>query len=173
MKKLVILAAALVMSVSAYAQGTVLFNNLNPAAGVNAPVFNVGGTDRLSGSQFKAQLWAGASEATLAPVAVADFRTGTGAGYFVGGSTTVPGIAGGNSAVIQVRAWDSATGADFNSAGLKGSSKSFTVTLGGAGNPPSLPAALVGLESFSLVPEPSTIALALVGAAALLFRRRK
>jgi hypothetical protein len=42
----------------------------------------------------------------------------------------------------------------------------------GAGTPPPLE----GLESFSLttaVPEPSTIALGVIGASTLLFRRRK
>jgi hypothetical protein len=44
---------------------------------------------------------------------------------------------------------------------------------GGKGAPSILPA---GLESFSLtaaVPEPSTIALGVMGASALLFRRKK
>jgi hypothetical protein len=54
-----------------------------------------------------------------------------------------------------------------------GKSTAITVTTGGAGSPPSLPANLVGLTSFSLVPEPSTYALLALGAAALFLRRRK
>ncbi len=53
-------------------------------------------------------------------------------------------------------------------------------TLGGFGTPPSLPGPTFGtgagqIQGFTLnpVPEPSTIALGLLGAAALLFRRRK
>jgi len=54
----------------------------------------------------------------------------------------------------------------------------FTVqsSLGGFGTPPSTPANLVGLQSFQLfaVPEPSTIALGILGAGCLfLLRRRK
>jgi hypothetical protein len=53
-------------------------------------------------------------------------------------------------------------------------------TLGGFGSPPSLPGATFGagagqISGFTLtpVPEPSTLALGLLGAAALLMRRRK
>jgi len=49
-------------------------------------------------------------------------------------------------------------------------------SLGGVGGPPAATTGdLIGLESFSLVttPEPSTIALGVIGASAFLFRRRK
>ena len=67
-------------------------------------------------------------------------------------------------------------GATYEASLIRGSSGPVTITaLGGVGAPPSLPADLVGLSGFTLtaIPEPSTIALAALGAAALLFRRRK
>jgi len=48
--------------------------------------------------------------------------------------------------------------------------------LGGSGSPPASAPDMQGLESFSLVvpvPEPSTVALGVIGASTLLFRRRK
>lgn len=171
MKKLAILAAAAMMTVGAYAQGTV--NNANFVSGVlDAPVFDVDGTTRLAGANYMAQLYAGPAGGSLAaigsPVA---FKTGSGAGYFLGGAATIPTVAPGANADIKIVAFQ---GASEASAVATGSSSVFTVQTGGAGNPPGLPANLVGLTSFSLqVPEPSTIALGILGAAALLLRRRK
>lgn len=177
MKKLLLIAVGMLATLSAYAQGTVNFANVaGPATArtVNAPVFHTDGTTRLSGPGFQAQLYAGPSASALTAVGnPAPFLTGAGAGYFQGGSRTIPTVAPGAAATVVVRAWDTATGATWEAAGIKGESGAITVTTGGAGTPPSLPANLVGLQSFSLVPEPSTIALAILGVAALFVRRRK
>lgn len=177
MKKLLLSTAVLMTAcLGTFAQGSINFINFaggdNP---VDAPVFNVDGTTRLDGNQYMAQLLAGADEASLAPVgAPAPFLSGEGAGYFGGGTRLVDGIDPGASAVAKVIAWDTTTGSDFESATIKGESGTITIEeLGGDGSPPTLPANLVGLQSFSLVPEPSTIALGVLGAAALLFARRR
>jgi len=189
MKKLIYVAAFLAASLSAYAQGTVSFNNRITGV-VDAPVFDVGGTVRLAGAAFFAQLYAGAAgTADAALVAIGSptpFRpvppATTGQGYVVAVSeVTVPGVAVGGTARIQMRAWDSTFGtygAALAGNGKAGFSASFDVAnLGGQGpsGPPSVAPNLVGLTSFSLtqVPEPSTIALGALGVAALLFRRRK
>jgi hypothetical protein len=84
-------------------------------------------------------------------------------------------------------AWSISTGAltydaaKLASTGYTGQSAiGQNYTLGGFGSPPSLPGATFGagagqISGFTLtpVPEPSTIALGLLGAAALLMRRRK
>jgi hypothetical protein len=185
MKKLIYVAALLVASLSAYAQGTVAFNNRSLPA-IDAPVFDVGGTVRLDGAAWFAQLYAGpvgtADTALAAIGSPTTFRTGAGAGYINAVSEIiVPGVAVGGTARIQMRAWDATFGtyaAAQAGNGKIGSSSSFDVAnLGGQGpaGPPAVPATLVGLTTFSLtqVPEPSTIALGALGVAALLFRRRK
>lgn len=168
MKKLLLLAVCIAGAVSVVGQGTVNFANVG--VGVNAPVFNVDGTTRLEGTQFMAQLVVNGS-----PVGdAAPFLTGGSAGFFLGGVQDA-GVAAGTTVSAVVRAWDTATGATFDAASIKGESAAWDLDIVGnpAGSPPAPPAALVGMQSFSLVPEPSTIALAILGGVALLFRRRK
>lgn len=180
MKKLLIVAAMLA-SVGAYAQarlGTVNFANVAGPAGarlVDAPVFDVGGATRLAGPGFQAQLFAGPNAGSMATIGPSvGFLTGTGAGYFSGGPREITGVNAGAAASVQVRAWSVSSGATFDAASIRGSSPVLNLTAtGNAGEPPSLPVNLVGLQQFSLVPEPSTIALGALGALALLFRRRK
>lgn len=108
-----------------------------------------------------------------------NFLTGAGAGFISGGTVLVPGVAEGASVWIQLRAWEGAAGSSYETTlpgGKTGFSNSINVTLGGPGlTPPAPPATLNGLTGFAIsgVPEPSTIALGLLGAAGLLIRRRK
>jgi hypothetical protein len=121
---------------------------------------------------------------------VASFRTGTSAGSLAGPLTvTLANVAkDATTANFSIFAWDNTSGlyatpdAAWNAwkanAIAGGTSGTFTVaSIGGDFNtPPSLVNA-VGLTSFNIynpVPEPSTMALAGLGAAALMiFRRRK
>jgi hypothetical protein len=187
-KTLTAVAVCLSFAAGVYAQGTVDFRNRNTAAGLDAPVYqdSVGGT-KLGNANFVANIFYSATQNgsfTAITDPAAPFRTGTGAGYWNFGTDftrVIPGIAGGGSAWIMVRVWDSTKGADYATAKAAGSawgdSNAFQVNpLGGAGSPPSVPAVLAGLQPFALtnaVPEPSTIALGMLGAAALLLRRRK
>jgi len=185
MKKIIIVIACMLAGISAYAQGTVNFNNRVPAAAtpVDAPIYDVGGTTRLSGTGFYAQLYGAAVGGTLA--AIGDpltFSTGR-PGYVLatGVDTTraIPGVTPGGNAVVQIRAWSAASGSTYEAAlaagGAVGSSDTLTLVTGGGGSPPGPPADLIGLQSFSLtaIPEPSTLALGLLGAALLVIRRRK
>jgi hypothetical protein len=184
MKKIITIACMLA-GISAYAaDGTVNFNNYVSSSGINAPIFWIDGTTKLAGTAYLAQLYAGASASTLAAVGDAlPFRTGAGAGLInptgVDTTRTIPGLAAGSQAFVQIRAWDAATGSTYEAAlaagGATGFSSTLTVTTGNAGSPPSLPADLVGLQGFSLqvIPEPSTLALGILGAALLVIRRRK
>jgi hypothetical protein len=195
MKKLLLLAVLLVAGYGALAQGTVNFSN--GAAGVNAPVRDVLGGPLLAGSGFTAGLYAGPSGTIWSSLTLAAptsaFATGASAGYFFGGSHVVAGVAEGGQAAYQVRVWSSnfATwdlawaayqAGDASAKVGVSSSTAWTGTglptvvgttpnLGGLSAPPNL----LGLQSFQLyaVPEPSAIALGLLGAAALLLRRRK
>ena len=99
-----------------------------------------------------------------------DFRTSSAAamGHVNSVPVTVPGVGTSQTATLQLRAF---LGDDFSSALARGFSSTIDVVLGGD---PADPTALVGLSSFFVViPEPSTIALGVLGLAALVLRRRK
>jgi len=192
MKKLLLVAAFVATALGAMAQGTVNFKNSTALAN---PVFDTDGTTKLGDSAYVAQLlWSATPTGTFAVTTMSDgsasvaapFRTGTGAGFWNLGSDPVrlAGVATGAAASFKVQVWNPADGATFAAASAKGGAKVgessvFTVaSTGGAGSPPALPSDLSTLTSFSLkvvpnVPEPSTIALGLIGAGALLLRRRK
>lgn len=180
-KLMVFMAASCMAGASSVrAQGLIDFRN-RITGSVDAPVYreSVGGT-LLSGANFVANLWYGTSAGSLAPItdAAAPFRTGTGAGFWNAGTDSTRVLSGIPSATVflQVRVWDSAAGATYDAAklagGFWGDSNVFGVTVGSS-SPPLGPSLLIGLQSFALVPEPSAIALGVLGATALLFRRRK
>lgn len=80
----------------------------------------------------------------------------------------------------QVRAWDTAVSSSFLQARMYSAVREavlFQVTLGNPNaTPPDNPATMTGLTSFELsipVPEPSTLALAGLGSAAMLVMRRR
>jgi hypothetical protein len=178
MKK-ILLVAALMACVGAMAQGTVNFKN-SITGEFSAPVYNVDGVTKLSGDTFFAQLYALQGGSFLPIGAPTKFLLN---GIASGGETTVPAAAiVGGVATLQMRAWQVATAGTAGTydlavgAGMKaGISASFTVSPTAPASPPGLPADLVNLTSFSItgVPEPTTIALGMIGAAALLLRRRK
>jgi hypothetical protein len=172
MKKLLVTLTAVLVCVSAFGQGTVIFNNR--IGSVDAPVRRPDGTG--AGAGVTAQLYlVGAGGALTALTPTSTFRTTSAAAAFYLNqvTVTVPGIAAGNPGTFRIRAWE---GASYDTAVLKGESNDVTITqLGGqpsTGAPIPDPA-LAGLQGFTLVPEPSTMALGLLGAAALLYRRRK
>jgi len=193
MKRILGVTVAVLATVGAMAQGTVNFANLG--AGVNAPIFDVDNTTKL-GAGFSAQLWAGATAGSLAAVsAPISFSTSV-AGVFLGGSTVVPGVPTGSPAFYQVRVWNSgggfATWGDAITAATGGNAAAKFGFNGINYSNPLAPAAtilqtpnlgggvivppnLTSLTSFHLVqvPEPSVIALGILGAGALLLRRRK
>jgi len=166
MKKLILLLACTVIATSAFAQGTINFTNMKPTKQIISDA---------DGNKFEggfAQLYAGTSADNLAAVgSPVAFYTGKKAGYFSGGSVDV-GFNG--AGFFQVKAW---SGADtFEAALISGVSNVFSGTPGDqTTSPPSTPAGLAGLEAFSLtvIPEPGTIALAVLGLAAFFVRRRK
>jgi len=157
-----------------------------------------GSTGYGNGNNFTAELYgvAGTTATSfnqLSPLAqyTSTFATKAGgAGQFLGASPSpdsgIPGtgLAGGASATLSLAAWYNGGGSIGTLQAAEaahvpyGWSPLFTLTgLGGSGSPPATPPDLVGLQSFSLVtgpvPEPGTIALGIMGAAAFLARRRK
>jgi len=183
MKKIATLVVSLLAAVGTYAQGTVNF--ANAGAGINAPVHidTIGGS--LAGTGYMAQLLVDTGGGVFAAVgSAANFIGAAAPGYFNGGVITVAQVAPGANGTFEAFAWDSSTGnttyaaaAAAYTAGLihGGYSAPVTIATGGAGTPPSAPAGLTGLQPWvaNVVPEPSTIALGILGAAGLLLRRRK
>jgi hypothetical protein len=188
MKKLLLLATFALITASAFAQGTVNFANVGGGApgSVNAPVTLSTTGAKLDGAAWLAQLYwapAGVSDpnssslVALTGSAPGTFNSGAQAGYFTAGQRTFP-VAGGTVVSIQVRAWNAAAGATYeaasgSAAGITGKGNVIQYTLG---TPPATPNNLVGLTAFTVspVPEPSSIALGLLGLGAVaLFRRRK
>jgi len=146
----------------------------------------------LLGTGFTASLWAAdstAADSSMVFVTSQPFRTTANqAGFWVSPSAAapVPGVLNSQSqrGKFQVRVWDNKGGTiltwqqvlDPANAGVaRGWSDVFTINapLGGGTD---LPPTLIGLQSFQLftVPEPSVIALGVLGAGCLfLLRRRK
>jgi len=186
MKKLIATTLATVASLAAFGQGTLNFANLNGTA-VNAPVTLSDGTTKLAGNQYMAALLAGSTAANMTQLATTPFVS---SGYFLGGTVIVPTVPGGSTALVAVEVWNTQAGATFAAAQASGQANAYgifataspttplSVKLGDPNaTPPGTPAALVGLTSLSLnggvIPEPSTFALAGLGAAALMFFRRR
>lgn len=176
MKKLLIALAAVLVTAASYAQGTLNFNTRDTGIGLNAPVvLSTGGGPGPSYSAALYLVGAGGS-LTLVPGSTTTFRTGANAAllqYINPVVVEIPGTAVGGSATVRMRAWETA-GGSYEAALNKGESVDLTVTGlgGGAVTPANLPSSFTGF-TIPVIPEPSTIALGVLGAAALLLRRRK
>jgi len=149
-----------------------------------------GGT-LANGNNVSVELYAAAgagdAESSLLPISQYSGHAGTKAGaigLFIPNAITgtdpgIPGTAGG-TATVALAAWFNGGGAYTSLSAAQsasqpwGESPAVTLSgLGGTGSPPATPPA-IGVSSFSLssVPEPSTIALGIMGASAFLMRRR-
>jgi hypothetical protein len=184
MKKLIATTlACTAFGLATYAQGTVNFQNV--AAGVNAPVLLSDGTK--AGTGYTAALLAGPTASSMAQIGTTPLLTGAQAGYFLGGVQTITTVAGGGTADFLIEVWNSASYSSFAAAQAAGTPNAFAWSNGGAaltvttGNPTTTPAGLpasltaLGTTPIQLngVPEPSTLALAGLGAVALLMFRRR
>lgn len=173
-KTLVTMLAAIAVAASSYAQGTVTFANAATS------IIQLNGVSATSAAGVKATLWAapqGTTDVNLFTLVGAAVNVGTPqAGRFSGGTYTVPAGTPGGSVALLVRAF---VGADWASSTASGQSAIFTVA--STGNPLTTPAGtpatisgLYGTINVTSVPEPTSMALAGLGAASLLiFRRRK
>lgn len=220
MKKVLVLALALVCAHGAFAQGTVNFNNrVTTGTGAQGPIIaqiygvdpanpelrktgntsagNPAGSQTyggalLAGTGYTVQLWGtggvttDASVLQLANNGTTTFRTGSGAGFItaLANAAEIPNApaGAGSRATLQLRVWDNQGGTITTWAAAlarpdvaKGFSDLFTPAfdLGGGS---VLPPNLIGLTSFNLttvVPEPSTVAFALMGGLGLLALRRR
>lgn len=190
MRKLAIALLIACTTASAFAQGTVFFAN-RLSSSIFAKVTLPDGTTGLSGAAYSAQLFAGpigtSDNALVAVGTFLPFRTGAAAGAWSGVDVAIATVAPGAAARLQVRAWEASGGTSYAAAQaagvMTGISGAFdSLPLGGP-NPPAPPLLspnIVGnadplnnMVGFSLVPEPSVIALGALGVVGLLLRRRK
>lgn len=154
MKKFVLSVLCALVSISAYGQGTIALSNI-----LKTPV-TVDGVAAPAGTLV--------SFATTDNSLVGGQGSVLGGGFFSAGTQTLDGLTGDVSLKLAGSADGGASWAY---------SDAFSVTLGGSGTPPAPAAAIpngVALDiTTAAIPEPSTIALAVLGGAALMFRRRK
>lgn len=200
MKKLLLTAAVVgLTSMAAYSQGFVAFvNNTSTriAFGNNAAPGDTPGAFLPTGTRFLVGLYyapdgpdptdAGMLNVMGPSVGIAPL-----AGRYNGGTRSTPSTtAPGGDAWFQVRTWESAFGTDYETAfasgprdvggntrlAVTGKSLRFNIATGSSSAPAQITAAGgVGPFSAEIVPEPSTIALGILGGLGTLFllRRRK
>jgi hypothetical protein len=194
MKKLILTAAALLVTLSTYAQGTIDFRNDSTTVIRND--FKAGSPTVMSTEGILVALyWAPLSNpdnftmlGTPTTVGAPPEPVPAGRGRFSGGNrTTGTETLPGDVARFIVRAWEAAYGATYELASAAASMNGRTALLGQSNiiigptgttlSPKSLLAgdATTPLQAFSVnvVPEPSTIALGIIGAGALLLLRRR
>jgi hypothetical protein len=177
MKKLIPLAVLLAGATGVLAQ-TIDFNNTRTfATPADRLVRNVDGS-LLVGTDFVAQLYYGADAGSLQPVTSNPVRfrnlpaSDPLAGTWSGATRTLTGFNAGDVVTVQIRAWNGAGGATYDTAAVRGLSGTFTYRIPAAGSLPT-DYYIENFRTFTLVPEPSIIGLGLVGAGALLLLRRR
>ena len=176
MKKLVILFVLIHAGISLFAQGTVVFHNRSLTDPVTGAIYHAPITANTVGASAQLFLVTGTVPSqTYTPIpGLQTFRPAPNNAFFTAPIVVaIPGVPPGTSGTrVVVRMWQ---GASYDTAAEKGQSNEIVLgALGGipASGPPITPPNLDGLQPF-MVPEPSTLALGLLGATALLFRRRK
>jgi len=201
MKKALLALAMVAMTASAFAQGTIDFINRNigtaadPTVLYHVPIFELGGraagigAGNLPGGVTVGLFVAGAAD-DATPLVSTPLRTGTPAQaqfFAISPQTaTVPGTPANSTANLVVRAWQGSSFAVAKSGvgGLQFGEWAFTSQpLGGTPPGGGLPVTTPGMTGWGpengtgfelqVVPEPSTIALGVLGIGALLLRRRK
>lgn len=182
MKKLLTslgLSILLAADSSSYAatEGQVVLNNYDS----NMPVLAVGGGNAAT---FYWQVLGGSVSGTLFAIVSGNTALNVNEqdapGFFDAGFGRIPSVLGGANADLQVLAWQGTPSDTFETATIRGNTAVFTQAVGtytpAGALPPSdspLPLLMPTQIQLAVVPEPSTIALGVLGGLGLLFRRRK
>jgi hypothetical protein len=197
MKKLILAMAALVACAqAAFSQGVVSFANTGTFATTADRAIYIGqvGGVKLTGTNYVAALYWGRTADALNDYAVraigtdetldravGAFRavdpTSGAAGTWSGGTRFFIGAVTGNQLFLQVRVWDLAKGQTYDSSaaagGLVGVSDPFPYLVASPTDAPGQKIDNFRAFAVNVVPEPSTIALAVLGLGSLLLFRRK
>lgn len=185
------------ISASAFGQGVILQNVGTGAGGTNGAVYMADGTkfDGIA-NNLGVTISGGPNAGSLTPVGLGTYKantdpkgyTGSDVGTFqlgaAGSAINIPGVAAGGVATLRLQIWFDGSAPnglwpDYAAAVLGGGQVRTVEFLQNTGNPPlTPPGPLNGMPdvrlSTTVVPEPSTLALAGLGLASLLmYRRRK
>lgn len=178
--KSILPAVAMLAALSVCGQGTVNFANIG--VGLASPFTCVdGGGVRLNGGTWTVELWAGPAAGGAGAVLAGPAYMGAFAnGYFNAGQRTVSNVTGG-TAFAQVHVWDNMNGLITSFAQATATAGARWGTSGPAwfainlSTPPATPATMVNMPAIGVywcfVPEPSTIALGMMGASGILLLR--
>jgi hypothetical protein len=185
MKKLILSALLMTATVGAFGQGILIFANSSTTGITNGLTGSGSVGDAVAQNDTQVGLYignVGDSVSSLSMIAQTNFA---GPGQFRGGTRTLAGW-GAGTVQVQIRAWLAATVYASYEAAYAGALGGDGSVLLGVSNPfnialvlpPAAPnsTATSGLQRFDInpVPEPSSIALGLLGLGAVaLFRRRK
>jgi hypothetical protein len=176
MNKILLTIAGLAAAVTGLAQGTVNLNNNFTPSGATSKAFILGasGASLLGGTVEILD-----STGALIKSGAVGAQANT-AGLFFLGITAIPGAVNTGTTTITIRAWDNASGSSWDSATLKNSqlvtldpNKAVPPGFGGGTTPAPGLAAVGNFTGFTLVPEPSTYALAALGILGLFFVARR
>ena len=201
MKKLIPLLILLGGAASGFSQGQVNFENsavfLTPDSGgqpagtggrlvydMGSPLNTATGVG-LVGTTWVAELYSGLTSGSLTPItaSISRFRASTTvnkgkwAASGINGPnnpTTIPNCGFSTDCILQVKVWDITTSATYEGAtGKTGSSAEFNFTTPPSGDLTPSDFFMNNFSAFALVPEPSAIALGIMGVAGLLLIRRR
>lgn len=177
LKSIFVALAVIVSAISAKADAIFQFDTFNETAGFGVTSYNSSPVNNA----FLGQIWGSTSSSdpnsfVALTGALNFFSDGT---ITAGSSTIVTGASVGSTLFYQLRAWNSAAGSTFDQAsaagnGIAGKSGVASLTLVATTDIFNSQASN-GFANFSLaaVPEPTTIALGVMGGMALLARRRR
>lgn len=191
MKKLLLAVACCVAAVGVYAQPQINWANKVSSAGVTFLVTDAVGGAKL-GADFFAGLYVGKTadsltQATVGGVVLAlPFKMVSGAGsgvYSTGALTSIDGFTWGDKMFVASVAWDKnyttlevakTTDVGGGKSAKFGMSNTISIDLpkDATGQPPTLGGITAYTVDAVVIPEPSIMALGLLGGAAFLLRRR-
>lgn len=184
MKKVLLTLALAAVATFTYAQGTIqLANNAGTRFRVNGVVPPNLASGGPVGGTYSFGVYVGASAGSLSAQPVGGLGTNTSTGGLIGGANAnafqLPGFEANTTVFIQIRGWETRLGSwEAGQQGLHGQTEVRSVVLGPASGPGTVVWSSTDLTKFQaidlVVPEPSTIALGVLGLGSLLlFRRRK